>query len=811
MKAEEEALGALFKTDVRFVIPRFQRRYVWSLDNWAALWEDVLGAVERYTDPQHVPEHFLGAVVLLSGAAGGPSTMRIRQVIDGQQRLATLQVLFAAARDVAAARRLDRRYLVALRKLTHNDDEMSDDADDVYKLWPTRHDWQPFRTAMAGGLDPAVKSAKDTPTLVLAYDYFARAIRAWATPMSGAELEAAYDRLLAVLNHGLRLVVLDLDQDDNPQVIFESLNGRGMPLQISDLVRNHFFYLADVRKIDAGRLYDEHWLRFEDGFWRDDINKGPRGGTRLDAFLAYFLAMELKRSVHHQQIFLEFRKYLDPQANRLSTVMARFAAYGDIYRALDQRTELTAYEAKVMARIDLLDTAAVMPLLLHVFGEYEPDVRRGILELLESYLIRRVIVGWDAKSYGEVAIALIKRLNAARDPVAAVRDQLAGYRGKTSGWPTDADILRSVRNRSMASTKVERIRLILSIIDAQLRTAMTEKLVHDLSDLTLEHLMPRAWDEHWPLGPATATQRRELIYTLGNLTLITGNLNGKLGNRPWRDKRAAIGAHSRLPLNDDLPAIWDENAIRARGEQFARALTEALPGPSVSGMTEDGPEAEPEAPDSEGETLADELDEASTPAAPLPVLAPPSNDPLTRHVVEVLSQHPRGTRLTPGQLARATSSVTNRPSQKTIADRLKKGTLSGVEATTNRHGHLAARLSRQPVPVEPLSEATTILRAPAGTDQEAAFHVEMVQLYARARDEVGYSANLFLQGVRQRGGVAVAKHLLSQTVESAGFRRLVELNRLDLTVEALVLREEFAPLFSAAERATARERLAAAS
>ena len=114
MEAREVTVGGLFRGEVRLLVPRYQRQYVWSKKNWAALWNDIVGAINRQAG-EETPQHFLGAVVLRSQSVGGATTMVERQVIDGQQRLATLQVLFAAVREQAAARGADARYLVALR------------------------------------------------------------------------------------------------------------------------------------------------------------------------------------------------------------------------------------------------------------------------------------------------------------------------------------------------------------------------------------------------------------------------------------------------------------------------------------------------------------------------------------------------------------------------------------------------------------------------------------------------------------------------------------------------------------------------
>jgi hypothetical protein len=728
VEAREVTVGGLFRGEVRLLVPRYQRQYVWSKKNWAALWNDIVGAISRQTDEAQ-PTHFLGAVVLRSQAVGGATTMMERQVIDGQQRLATLQVLFAAVREVAAARGVDGRYLAGLRKLTHNDDEMSNDEDDRFKLWPTRYDWVAFRAAM----EPDRRPTPSAHPLVQARGYFVAAVARWLrSAKAPSEVDLRIDRLLTLVNHGLRLILIDLSQADNPQVIFESLNARGLPLQTSDLVRNHIFHVAEANRLNSDRLYEEHWARFEDGFWHQGSGKSPRGGTRLDTYLAYFLAMELRRTLNQQELYPTFRDYLAPRAQSLPEVLARFAAYGELFRALEQRVDLDPYESQFMARLDVLGTDAVLPLVLHVFGEYEGKVRRSVLEVIESYLIRRVIVGGAARDYPEVATAVLRRLaRPGSDPVKAVREQLTSYSSPESAWPGDTDVLAFARDRSMAQIQGRRIRLILSVVDQGLRTRRHERIAYDIDDVTLEHLMPRSWNEHWPLAdPASAVQRGRLVFTLGNLTLITGPLNAELGNGPWTRKRAELIRYSRLLLNEELPGVWDEAAIRARGEQFARVLARALPGPDtdVALFAAGGPgsvgvdglssvEAEDE---DEDDTLAEELDAAEpdepdsdpdgdeaimstvdvVPTQRAVAVAPPSEELMVAHIFEVLDAHPNGTRLTAGQLNRSPSSVypQRRPGPKAFAALIDSGMVSGLEITVNRSGHRAVKLAKLRAP-----------------------------------------------------------------------------------------------------------------
>jgi hypothetical protein len=716
MDVNEVRLGHLFSGDVRFVVPLYQRRYQWSKQNWAALWNDILDAVGRHTATGEEPTYFLGAVVLLSQSVGGPRTLVEREVIDGQQRLATLQVLLNAIRHVAMGRQVDSRYLWLLHRLTRNDDQMAPDPDDAFKLWPTRHDWAAFRAVMAE--NPHADN-NDPHPLVQAHRYFLRAVRAWLgqTPEK-ARAEAALDGLLTIFTNSLRLVVIDLRPGDNAQVIFESLNTRGLPLQTSDLVRNHFFRLAKAQNRNAERLYEEHWARFEDGFWLQPAGKGPRGATRTDAFLGYFLTMERRTPAPPQELFRTFKEYVAAQTLSLPQVMSRFAMYGDRYRVLEEQVGLDPYERQFMSRLSLLGTASVMPLLLHLFGEYSGEVRRRTLRILESYLIRRVIVGGDAREYASVSAAIIKRLAASPgDPVRALTDQLRSYDGRGTAWPSDTDVRRNVRERNLAKLASWRTRLILSLINAGLHGPMRERVIFEFENLTLEHLMPQSWREHWPLGPRTTAEERDrMIYTLGNLTLITGKLNGALGNSPWVTKRSELSSYSVLPLNQGLPDTWDETAIRARGDRFAEVLLGELPGPgtdaelfapSDAALDEEAEDLDETAVEDEDETLADELEPevaVVTGAVPQPAPAPPpSDDPTVLHIYEVLGKHPPGTRLTPGQVSRTASShfPTRRPGKRAFEALIDSGTLSGIEVTNNQSGHRAIMLTRPPVAARP--------------------------------------------------------------------------------------------------------------
>jgi Protein of unknown function DUF262/Protein of unknown function (DUF1524) len=799
-------LMSLFRQNVRFVVPRFQRSYVWTREtNWEPLWDDVLAALESVSD-EGAPPHFLGAMVVDQQRAR-TGTTQVRHVIDGQQRLVTLQLLLAAARDVAVEFAVPDKYRAALTKLTVNDDEMSTDPIEVFKVWPTNVDRQPFRDAMSAGSPAAVEALypDDRPTIVRAYLFFVDQVRAWAGPMSATGRLDAFDKLVTVFNTGMYAVVIDLDDTDNPQVIFESLNSRGTPLQASDLVRNHLFYLADRQALAAAELYETHWARFDDGHWREDVRQGRLLRPRMDTFLSHFLTMELGKEVPAHQLFVTFRTYLRRSQRPLPEAMARVAHYGDIYRSLDSGHGLDPYEQGFLKRLDALDTTVVMPLLLRLFSNHDAAARRPALQALDSYLLRRMVCGLPTSNYNRLMLDLLRRVDSAGDgPGDVVVTFLAGQTVVSNYWPSDQDVRKAVTTLPIYRQGAKRrLRLLLGLIDQWLRTGLTEYLVWQLDGLTVEHLMPQAWEAHWPLtatDDATRTRqarrRRGLVHTLGNLTLATEQLNQAVANGPWPNKLRALTDSSALNLNRRLPAVWDEDAILARGAMFADVLCQALPRPPATADAVEQPDlTEPPPEVVEADTDAEQADGRSR------------RPDVADHIRHVLGAQPPGTVLTVSQLASATSpGYPHGANNATVRSRLQDGTVSGVKITTNHLGFLAATLDTSPSQQQDFP-SLAMAGHPAASALVARFHMDAVRLHTRGRDEAGHNDRPLLDMLTNLGGLHTAKNILHQPGPTPGFRVLSQQGRPDLTIEALVLNPNYAPMFTEDELATARERL----
>ena len=301
MKADSLNAKDLFEKNVRYVIPTFQRPYVWNkADQWEPLWEDVVHAAERYLDAieaghegaraeAEAGRHFLGAIVVQQELTGS-SEIETRNVIDGQQRLTTIQILVDAAQEVAE-RHEWADVAEGLTDLVLNNKRYArKEKDHIFKLWPTSTDRDAFRAAMTNEAD---SSPYRNSQIVKAHEYFKFRIADWVGQGTDpGDRELRVHALETALLGLLEVVVIDLGSNDDSFVIFETLNARGTPLLASDLVKNFVMQTAAAGGGDIDEFHRRHWLEFEsDEWWRQDIRQGRLRRPRLDVLLDYWLEM----------------------------------------------------------------------------------------------------------------------------------------------------------------------------------------------------------------------------------------------------------------------------------------------------------------------------------------------------------------------------------------------------------------------------------------------------------------------------------------------------------------------------------------
>lgn len=593
MKPYTRSIIELFDGKKRFLIPLYQRHYAWKVvPQLELLWEDIQRSVNRLTeDRASLTPHFMGAIVIAQIKTFGKQVQAF-EVIDGQQRLTTFQLLLAALRDVAKAK--GSKYEAELQKYILNDGVMENPDVERFKLWPSLTD----RRSFVGIIDPEI----DLDTIgsrpidedgvvkrsVAAHAYFKEKIEVHVT-VEGVFDEYQFEILFEALKEGLAVVSIDLEGGDDPQTIFETLNSRGVDLTPGDLMRNFIFQRAkglgqSNHSLMVDKLYERHWLPLDRTFWGQVASRGRQSRQRLDWMLTDHFSMHVGNIISVEMLFERYRRWIlnTRPFTSVAEELESISATAEIEKRLfDRKADDPIGNFGRFA--DAFDVSTAMPLVIYLATD--PDVATKInqaLAALESYILRRDICGLTTKNYNRFFVSIIERLRSSEgDKINAMVTFLSSRQSDTDRWPDDIEWQRAWLSRAQyQNARQPRLRYIFEAIELANRSALNEDI--DIkSALTIEHIMPQKWKENWPipdfdnigdeeLNPdywVRQAERDRVINTLGNLTLLTHPLNASVSNGPFSVKLPAVRAHSSLALNRELNAYdeWNEEKIAARG------------------------------------------------------------------------------------------------------------------------------------------------------------------------------------------------------------------------------------------------------
>jgi hypothetical protein len=609
VKADTYELRAILTQERRFVIPTFQRDYEWTQDGqWELLFDDLesvadkLGAKRREFEAAGKPAtkadrlvapHFLGAVVLdlLPTSAG---SLDARSVIDGQQRLTTIQLLVRAVLDVLVD--IDSPRAQQVRRLIQNPADVTQNVDDRHKLWPRRRDRDVWRAAMAD--EPPAASINHL--YVEARAYFAERARK-ALETSGPDgPDLLVDSLLSLF----KLVVIDLEDNDDGQVIFEVLNGRQTPLSATDLVKNLLFLRAELdSEAHLEELYDQHWAQFDDAWWRKEVGRGHAARGRRDVLMSAWLTAASGTEINVGHLYGEVRHYLDAGSHKTIDVLPALSASARAFREIDDVPGTVPERvADAYRRLNRLIVTTALPLL--VWLRTLPAAKLTVVDhtravvAIDSWVMRRVLVGANTRGYGKRFVDVLKRAQAAvaaGTPVVEAIEQGLLDAGDNLMWITDGQVEDAFVGRSFYGVlSQERLRLILGAFDHQMHVEHPkgEHPTFDYNVLQIEHILPQAWRQNWSVEAADDTSRALLeqardrsVNKIGNLTLVTAPLNPAMSNGAWGAKRAALTEHSNLRLNAQVvapaTADWNEEAIEKRARTLSALACRIWPRPNV--------------------------------------------------------------------------------------------------------------------------------------------------------------------------------------------------------------------------------------
>ena len=619
MDTDVQSPKAIFHATTRLVVPLFQRPYVWSEDRqWAPLWEDITRLIDVIERHNQAATHFLGAIViqLVPTPLGGIQTWN---VIDGQQRLTTLQILLSALHNRLAERSWDK-LAGQIKSLIENSEDYRQTDEDQYKLWPTNRDRPGFVAAMSGGTTSDDQSA--ATRLEQGHRFFINAIDSWL----GEDEQQAFARarvLVAAIQDRLEIATIRLNADEDAQAIFETLNARGTPLSAADLIKNFVFQNLNTNPAAAEKSYRRYWSQFETEWWEEEITSGRLKNPRSSLFLWQWLTTRTLEEFPIREVFRQFKYYVTTLDKDIADLLPQIRAAADRYQEIIQgatrpdgplnREELFSY------RIRLLDSEVARPLIIWLNEPEQADVpladRYRILALLEAWLVRRMLMKATSAGNNRFVLDVIRFLG--EQPKDSLADSLADYltSNTTTGgyWPSDADIRSELTGTRAYNRYVRaRLRMVLEALEDH-RRGYPDGRQLAMGPIargkgTVEHIMPQEWRKNWTaeLTEEEQADRDSILHQLGNLTLVTQKLNSKVNNGSWSAKRDFFRQYDDVMLTRDAVNLasgdWNETAIEQRTEELIGEILDVWPVPA--GFTVANRESETRPSDSEARRRA---------------------------------------------------------------------------------------------------------------------------------------------------------------------------------------------------------------
>lgn len=539
MKANDTAIRIFLEGGKQFTVPLFQRTYSWKRKHIQRLWDDI---EETRNNPDS--NHFFGSFVTLPipSLASGVSKYTI---IDGQQRLVTTLLFLAAIRDRIMGLQPDydkkeEIYELYLINKYHPRDK--------YKVVPTQSDLDTFTRIMEGN----DTETDNTDRILDSYNFFKDKLS------TISDLDLLLNLKDTIL---LRFSVVDirLDADDDPYMIFESLNATGTPLTHADLIRNYLFMRIDRAK--QREVYDKVWFPMQEKL--EDY---------LEDFIRHYLAMGGDVPAYHS-IYSTFRDSTDRTAKDSEDVirkMKNLSKYSGYYaKFLQPEDESQGTLRRYLKHLSDIEITTSYPLLLNLYNDYannklSTEQLEECLKTIETYVVRRGVCGVPAQALNRYFPTLYKSIDKA-NPVNSLKDLLRKATG-AQRMPNDEEFKKCLTERNLYRTRI--IRYLLEQIENH-----ENKEVVDFSKLQIEHVMPQTLTNNWKtmLSDNWEFVHQKYLDNLGNLTL-TG-YNQEYSNKPFTEKREAENGfkRSRLRLNSDLARrkTWNEGEIRKRANRLA--------------------------------------------------------------------------------------------------------------------------------------------------------------------------------------------------------------------------------------------------
>jgi len=336
METSKPVLETLLNRQIRYVVPVFQRHYVWTEEyQWKPLWEDIQNKIKERINNQKLHTHFTGSIVLNQEIVT-TNVLSTYSVIDGQQRLTTFQLFLIAFREVCRKVEDNDDLTAAINEFIFNKPSFGDTdfGDQKYKLIPTKFDIKIFKDIAdltydqfyikqlqpildEHGIGPRTyrEVAKNRNKIMGAYLYFYDELTKYISNkqhnLSTIEL---IKKIFLSIKNDFQFIEIGLSQNDDPQMIFETLNGRGASLTETDLIRNYIFMRADAKGEDLDKIYDKYWDEYDNPEatykWHQPIHRGRYKEPRIQFFIIDYLTVKTQEEIRYDQVFYRYKSFI---------------------------------------------------------------------------------------------------------------------------------------------------------------------------------------------------------------------------------------------------------------------------------------------------------------------------------------------------------------------------------------------------------------------------------------------------------------------------------------------------------------------
>lgn len=572
MKAGEEYfLRYLEGHDKRFVIPVYQRNYDWKREHCQQLFDDIIGIIDRKQTT-----YFIGSIVSIHN---DDAKDREYVIIDGQQRITTLSLILLAIHNLLEAGKIQSSNPTLKDQIKDNYlvNKYSED-DKRIRLKPIKDDNQAFLKLFEGRPEHLIANSNIT----LNYEYFVDRV------LSAIERNLTVDELYEAIK---KLIIVDIKLkrgEDNPQLIFESLNSTGKQLEEADLVRN--FILMDKAPAIQEKFYERFW---------HPIEKNTH--FKVGDFIRDYLTYRQGKPPRKDRVYVEFKKFVIDndyiKTEKLEELLeellkfSRFYSYFLSFNFEDEKVNET------LKRIDRLQVTVAYPYLLDAFNAWSEKIvdttgLNDILCTIESFVFRRLICNAPTNSLNKIFATLgrnIRKTKDYQDQYVEIFRYLISAGLSSNRFPSDEEFKTELVKRDVYSLKSKnRIHLFERLENYNNREKVdVENLIEAQKEgLTFEHIMPQSLTQAWrkDLGEDHLAIHEKHLNTLGNITLTA--YNSGLSNKPFSEKLNQDKGFkdSRLWLNQSLVnlARWGENEINARAELLANRALEVWGFPQTS-------------------------------------------------------------------------------------------------------------------------------------------------------------------------------------------------------------------------------------